>query len=143
MRQPHYPAIAAPLRPPARCPTAAMTPDYSLYLVTDSSLLPPSTTLASQITSAIRGGVSIIQLREKTLNTRDFIALGREIHAITRAYNIPLLINDRLDVALVVGCEGLHIGWDDCGANYPWKEVYRAVLMCKCRRGNRAPPSRT
>ncbi|KAL7272215.1 thiamine biosynthetic bifunctional enzyme [Rhizina undulata] len=87
--------------------------DLVLYLVTDSSLLPPNTTLASHVESAIKGGVTIVQLREKKLETAAFIALAREIHAITKAAEVPLLINDRVDVALAVGCEGVHIGWKD------------------------------
>jgi thiamine-phosphate diphosphorylase len=88
--------------------------DLSLYLVTDSSLLPPGRTLVSHVEEAIRGGVTIVQLREKTLATAKFIELGLELHKVTREYNVPLLINDRVDVALAVGCEGVHIGWDDC-----------------------------
>jgi thiamine-phosphate diphosphorylase / hydroxyethylthiazole kinase len=89
--------------------------DYSLYLVTDSSLLPPGRSLLEQVEQAIIGGTTIVQLREKTLATAKFIELGRQLHQLTRRYGVPLLINDRLDVALAVGCEGLHIGWDDCG----------------------------
>jgi len=88
--------------------------DLSLYLVTDSGLLPPGRTLVSHVEEAIRGGVTIVQLREKTLATAKFIELGLELHKVTREYNVPLLINDRVDVALAVGCEGVHIGWNDC-----------------------------
>ena len=96
-----------------------MSVDYTLYLVTDSILLSPSRTLVDQVSAAIRGGVTIVQLREKHISTRDFIALGKQVHAVTRAHNVPLLINDRVDVALAVGCEGVHVGWDDCGERSP------------------------
>ncbi|TGZ85593.1 TMP-TENI-domain-containing protein [Ascodesmis nigricans] len=88
--------------------------DYSLYLVTDSGLLPKNRSLAEQVERAIRGGVTVVQLREKKLSTAEFIKRGREIHEITRKYNVPLIINDRVDVALAVDAEGLHVGWDDC-----------------------------
>lgn len=89
--------------------------DLSLYLVTDSSLLPPGRSLADHVRASIKGGVTIVQLREKTLGTAAFIKLGKEIHAITKELGVPLLINDRVDVTKVVGCEGVHIGWDDIG----------------------------
>ncbi|KAF3937570.1 hypothetical protein ABW19_dt0207839 [Dactylella cylindrospora] len=97
-------------------PTTTPAPpalDLSLYLVTSSDLLPPGATLESHVEAAIKGGVTIVQLREKKLDTRPFIDLGKRIHAVTRKYGVPLLINDRVDVAMAVGCEGAHIGWDD------------------------------
>ncbi|KAA8903870.1 putative thiamine biosynthetic bifunctional enzyme [Sphaerosporella brunnea] len=88
--------------------------DLSVYLVTDSSLLPPGATLVDHVLKAIRGGATIVQLREKKMATRDFIKLGRELHEATKPLGVPLLINDRVDVAVAVGCEGIHVGWDDC-----------------------------
>ncbi|KAK6511284.1 hypothetical protein TWF481_000205 [Arthrobotrys musiformis] len=103
---------------PSPPPSMSMSPakpklDLTLYLVTSSSLLPPGATLESHIEAAIKGGVTIVQLREKNLDTAPFIALGKRVHSITKKYGVPLLINDRVDVALAVGCEGAHIGWDD------------------------------
>lgn len=89
--------------------------DLTLYLVTDSSLLPPNATLTDHVRASIKGGATIVQLREKKLQTAAFIKLGKEIHAITRELGVPLLINDRVDVAMAVGCEGVHIGWEDMG----------------------------
>jgi thiamine-phosphate diphosphorylase/hydroxyethylthiazole kinase len=88
--------------------------DLSLYLVTDSGLVPPGRILVSHVEEPNRGGVLIVQLREKKLATAKFIGLGLELHKVAREYNVPLLINDRVDAALAVGCEGVHIGWDDC-----------------------------
>jgi thiamine-phosphate diphosphorylase/hydroxyethylthiazole kinase len=88
--------------------------DLSLYLVTDSGLVPPGRTFVSHVEEANRGRVIIVQLREKTLARAKFIELGLELHKVTREYNVPLLTNDRVDAALAVGCEGMHIGWDDC-----------------------------
>ncbi|KAK6346118.1 hypothetical protein TWF730_010449 [Orbilia blumenaviensis] len=108
-------AAAAAVAGATPSPTSSAKPkfDLTLYLVTSSTLLPPNTTLESHIESAIKGGVTIVQLREKSLDTAPFIALGKRIHSITKKYGVPLLINDRVDVALAVGCEGAHIGWDD------------------------------
>ncbi|KAF8253981.1 TMP-TENI-domain-containing protein [Wilcoxina mikolae CBS 423.85] len=89
------------------------TLDLSLYLVTNTELLPPGRTLVQHVEDALRGGVTIVQLREKTLGTRAFIELARKLHKLTQKYKVPLLINDRIDVALAIGCEGVHIGWDD------------------------------
>jgi thiamine-phosphate diphosphorylase/hydroxyethylthiazole kinase len=87
--------------------------DYSLYLVTDSSLVPSHTTLLGQIEQALEGGVTIVQLREKDMDTGPFIDLARQVKALTQKYNVPFIINDRLDVALAVDADGVHIGQDD------------------------------
>ncbi|AEO69302.1 uncharacterized protein THITE_2119543 [Thermothielavioides terrestris NRRL 8126] len=88
--------------------------DYSLYLVTDSTRpILGDRSLESVVEQALRGGVTLVQLREKTADTAELISVARGLHAITRRYNVPLLINDRVDVALAVGCEGVHIGQDD------------------------------
>jgi thiamine monophosphate synthase len=59
--------------------------------------------------------VTIVQYRKKTGDTADLIREARELHKITKAHNVPLLVNDRIDVAIAVGCEGVHIGQDDIG----------------------------
>ena len=60
-------------------------------------------------------GVTIVQYRDKTSETADLIRTGKQLHKITKEHRIPLLINDRVDVALAVGAEGVHIGQDDMG----------------------------
>ncbi|KAK9480585.1 Hydroxyethylthiazole kinase family-domain-containing protein [Lipomyces japonicus] len=87
--------------------------DYSLYLVTDSGLVPKGTTLVEQVQKAVDGGVTLVQLREKNAETIDFINTARAIHEITKKAGIPLLINDRVDVALAIDAEGIHIGQED------------------------------
>lgn len=90
-----------------------LRPDaLELYLVTDRALS-LGRPLTDIVGAAVRGGVTMVQLREKACDTRDFIALGRAVHALTRAAGIPLIINDRADIALVIGAEGLHIGQSD------------------------------
>lgn len=83
-----------------------------LHLVTDRSLT-LGRSLLEIIPAAIQGGVSVIQLREKDCTTLDFINLGSEIAGLLKPYKIPLLINDRIDVALAVGANGVHIGQQD------------------------------
>ena len=86
--------------------------DYSLYLVTDRSLSRgrPNRDIVRE---AIAGGVTCVQLREKACDTRQFIAEARELMALLQPVGIPLIINDRLDVALAVGAQGVHLGQKD------------------------------
>ncbi|KAM7192543.1 Hydroxyethylthiazole kinase family domain containing protein [Rhypophila sp. PSN 637] len=88
--------------------------DYSLYLVTDSrpEILGQGD-FFKIVENALEGGVTCVQLREKTGDTGPLIQTARRIHEITQRYQVPLLINDRVDVALAVNCEGVHIGQDD------------------------------
>jgi len=86
--------------------------DLSLYLVTDRSLA-LDRPLTDVVTEAVHGGVSVVQLREKTCTTREFYELGIALGAILKPLNVPLIINDRLDIALAVDADGLHIGQSD------------------------------
>lgn len=83
-----------------------------LYLVTDSTGMDENDFL-NRVESAILGGVTLLQLREKEKNTRDYINLAKKVHQITRKYNIPLIIDDRVDVCLASGAEGVHLGKED------------------------------
>ena len=56
-----------------------------------------------------------VQYRDKTSSTEHLVATAKRLHAVTQRYKVPLLVNDRIDVALAVGCEGVHIGQDDLG----------------------------
>ena len=90
--------------------------DYSLYLVTDSTpAILRERDLVEVVEAALEGGVTIVQYRDKSGETATLVSTARKLHAITQKYNVPLLINDRVDVALAVGCEGVHIGQDDLG----------------------------
>jgi thiamine-phosphate diphosphorylase/hydroxyethylthiazole kinase len=90
--------------------------DYSLYLVTDSTpAILGDRDLVEVVDSALSGGVTIVQYRDKVSDTSVLVSTARKLHAVTRKHNVPLLINDRVDVALAVGCEGVHIGQDDLG----------------------------
>ncbi|KAJ3073886.1 hypothetical protein HDU98_000413 [Podochytrium sp. JEL0797] len=90
-----------------------MKVDVSLYLVTDSSALPAGKTLASSVSESLQGGATIVQLREKNLTAKSFLASAREIHTLCQSAHVPFIINDRIDVALAMGADGVHIGQDD------------------------------
>ncbi|KAI9223891.1 Hydroxyethylthiazole kinase family-domain-containing protein [Blastocladiella britannica] len=90
--------------------------DLSLYLVTDSTMLPSGATVESQVEAALAGGVTLVQLREKTLDTGLFVERAKSIKAICARHGVPLLINDRVDVALAADADGVHIGQDDMDA---------------------------
>ena len=70
-------------------------------------------TFCETVDQAIGGGVTLVQLREKTATSRDFYELALRVKAVTDGHNVPLIINDRLDIALAVDADGLHIGQED------------------------------
>lgn len=86
--------------------------DLSLYLVTDRELS-LGRSLEEVVTEAVKGGVTIVQLREKDASTGEFIALAQRLMAVLKPLGIPLIINDRVDVALAVDADGVHIGQSD------------------------------
>jgi len=85
--------------------------DTSLYLITDSSI--GHEKMIEQVKQAIEGGVTFVQLREKTGTTREMIDIATKLHEVTKAYGVPLIIDDRVDVALAAGVEGVHLGKED------------------------------
>ncbi len=90
--------------------------DYSVYLVADRRNKTDDEFL-NIIEEAIKGGTTIVQLREKTASTKEFYDLALKVKEITSRYGVPLLINDRIDIALAVDSEGVHIGQDDMPAD--------------------------
>ena len=85
--------------------------DLSLYLVTDKS--DNVEKFLKTIEEAIKGGTTVVQIREKTAETIDFYNLALKVKEITKKYNVPLIINDRVDVALAVDADGVHVGQSD------------------------------
>jgi thiamine-phosphate pyrophosphorylase len=83
-----------------------------VYLVTDSALS-QGRPLTDVVKAAVEGGVSCVQLREKTMSTRDFLDLALAVKQVLQPYHVPLIINDRIDVALACGAEGVHLGQSD------------------------------
>ena len=86
--------------------------DPSLYFITDSTNYTEEEFLY-RVEEALKGGVTLLQLREKEKSTREYIELAQKVHAITKRYNVPLIIDDRVDVALAVDAEGVHVGASD------------------------------
>jgi len=86
--------------------------DYSLYFVTDRGLSRGRSTLEI-VRAAVQGGVTCVQLREKTCSTREFIAEALSVKAFLTSCGVPLIINDRVDIALAVGADGVHLGQTD------------------------------
>lgn len=86
--------------------------DTSLYFITDSTGFTEEEFLR-RTEAALQGGVTFLQIREKDKSTREYIALAEKVHALTRKYNVPLIIDDRVDVALAMDAEGVHVGQSD------------------------------
>ena len=86
--------------------------DYSLYLVTDRALA-CGRPLADVVRAAVAGGVTCVQLREKEASAREFAVAARELLALLRPLGVPLIVNDRIDVALAAGADGVHVGQQD------------------------------
>lgn len=86
--------------------------DTSLYFITDSTGYDEAGFLR-RVESALQGGVTLLQLREKNRSTREMIALAEKVHRLAGQYNVPLIIDDRVDVALAVDAEGVHLGAED------------------------------
>ena len=85
--------------------------DLSLYLVTDNS--EDVDKFLNTIEEAIKGGVTVVQIREKTADTLDFYNLALKVKEITSKYDVPLIVNDRVDIALASDADGVHVGQSD------------------------------
>ncbi len=96
--------------------------DYSLYLVTDRTLM-KTRTLEEAVSLSIDGGVTLVQLREKEASSREFYDLALGLKELTDSRGVPLIVNDRLDIALSVGAAGVHVGQKDLPAS-----VVRRIL---------------
>lgn len=86
--------------------------DYTLYLCTDRELM-SSATIEESVELAIKGGVTVVQIREKNCSSREFFELAVSVKKITDKYGVPLIINDRADIAAAVDADGVHIGQSD------------------------------
>jgi thiamine-phosphate pyrophosphorylase len=96
--------------------------NYSLYLVTDREVL-KERDLCLSVEQAIQGGVTLVQLREKDVSSLEFYRIALEVKNITDKYNVPLIINDRLDIAMAIDAAGVHVGQSDLTC-----EVARKIL---------------
>lgn len=87
-------------------------PDYSIYLVTDDGCL-QGRALLDCVREALEGGVTLVQYRAKTAASAEMYAEALQLKALCDSFNVPLIINDRLDIAMAVGAAGVHLGQDD------------------------------
>lgn len=87
-------------------------PDYSIYLVTDDGCL-QGRALIDCVREALEGGVTLVQYRAKTASSAEMYAEALKLKALCDSFNVPLIINDRLDIAIAVGAAGVHLGQDD------------------------------
>ena len=86
--------------------------DTSLYFITDSTGFTEAEFLR-RTEAALQGGVTFLQLREKEKSTREYLALAEKVHKLTHTYNVPLIIDDRTDIAMAIDAEGVHLGQSD------------------------------
>ena len=86
--------------------------DYTLYLCTDRSFM-KTKTLEETVEQAVQGGCSIVQLREKDCSTKEFLEQELRIKKTTQQYNVPLIINDRIDICMAADADGVHLGQED------------------------------
>ena len=89
--------------------------DLLLYAVTDRHWL-SGRSLRDVVEESLRGGVTMLQLREKTLAEPSFLAEARELQALCRDYHVPFLVNDNVDIALAMDADGVHVGQSDMEA---------------------------
>lgn len=101
--------------------------DYSLYVITDKKL--GNGSIEEAVRKAIAGGATIVQYREKNADTAEMVRTAGCLHRITKAAGIPLIINDRLDVALAVNAEGVHVGQEDMAASTARKIIGDGKLL--------------
>ncbi len=86
--------------------------DWSLYLITDGRIA-GDRNIVDIVSAAIQGGATVIQLRDKIASTNEMIELGKALYEITKTIGVPLVINDRVDVALAINADGVHVGPPD------------------------------
>jgi thiamine-phosphate pyrophosphorylase len=102
--------------------------DFKLYLITDRKVLTSHLSLLSSVEEALKGGLKAVQLREKDLGTRDLLDMAYKMRALTRTYSAKLFINDRVDIALAVEADGVHLGRESIPV-HAVRETFQNKLM--------------
>jgi thiamine-phosphate pyrophosphorylase len=102
---------------PRRCTNPSLADLLRLHLVTDQQAL-LGRALTDVVLAAVQGGVTCVQLREKQASTRDFVALACALNELLTPLGVPLVINDRIDVALASGAQGVHLGQSDMSVEH-------------------------
>ena len=99
-----------------------------LYAVTDRTWVGEKT-LYQQVEEALRGGVTCVQLREKYMSDGEFLQEAKEIHALCQQYGVPFIVNDNVEIAVVCGAEGIHVGQGDMAAGDVRRRVGDGVIL--------------
>ena len=102
--------------------------DYTLYLVTDREIM-TSKSIEECVEQAVLGGSTIVQLREKTASSREFYETALKVREVTCKFNVPLIINDRVDIALAVNADGVHVGQEDLHCETVRRIVYQDKIV--------------
>ncbi|KAL5523852.1 hypothetical protein ACEPAG_8025 [Sanghuangporus baumii] len=105
------------------------TVDYSLYLVTGRDLLPSGADYYETLEESLKGGVTLVQVREKEADTREFLEIAKRTKEICNKYNVPVLINDRIDIALAMEADGVHVGQSDMPASLVRKLMPQGLIL--------------
>lgn len=99
-----------------------------LYAVTDQAWTGKQT-LYQQVEAALKGGVTCVQLREKTLDEAEFLQEAKEICSLCRRYNVPFIVNDHVDIAIACGADGIHVGQEDMAASEVRRRVGDGMIL--------------
>jgi thiamine-phosphate pyrophosphorylase len=91
--------------------------NFKLYLITDRKLFTDNSSLFTAVEEALKGGLKAVQLREKDLGTRDLLDMAYRMRKLTKAYQARLFVNDRVDIALAVEADGVHLGRESIPAH--------------------------
>ena len=109
--------------------------DFRLYLVTDRRLFPACYALYAAVEDALKGGAKAVQLREKDLGTREMLDMAYALREITTRYQASLFINGRVDIAMAVGADGVHLGISDMPVHAARKAAGSGILIGKSTHG--------
>jgi len=104
-------------------------PGFKVYLITDRNVLAPAYSLPAAVEDALKGGVKAVQLREKDLGTRDLLDMAYRLKELTVRYGAKLFINDRVDIALAVDADGVHLGGSGMPASAARKAAGEGMLI--------------
>ena len=102
--------------------------DLKLYLVTDSDIL-KGRDFYNCIEEALKGGVTMLQLREKDASGKDFLEKAMKLRSLTKKYNVKFIINDRVDIAMLCDADGVHVGQSDISADMVRKLIGKEKII--------------
>ena len=103
--------------------------DFKLYLITDRKQVADRYSLIASVRQALKGGAKAIQLREKDLDTRELLKLAYKMRELTARYDARLFINDRLDIALAAGADGVHLTQNSIPADAVRKVIKEKLMI--------------